>query len=649
MNAHASTSVHRPYTIAVITHAGEVTKSVRQVLSHISGYGEYDLHYHMVSFDTAVSTARECLSRGCEAILSHGGTGAVIAQALGHSVALIDRTDMDIIHTLRRIRHLAPVIALATHNVEFHDIATIEELLKLRICHIQYSDGEEMFQKVEEAYAKGVRVLVGGGPSSIRMNALGGAGFVIELDPNNIIRAQMQAAAICRQKRHEEMRRQELDNIFTYVRDGIVCLNSAEELLFANAKALQMLKISPNNPGKMLAIHYKSLGLLRTLSTQQPIHDDIVNIESEMFVVNCFPLRLTPDVFGAVALFNSVSTIQNINRKIGKNIYSSGFQAAAGLGDIQGKSPAIGRLKAQIRRVAQVEAAVLIQGETGTGKELVANAIHQESQRKRGPFVAVNCAAIAETLMESELFGYEGGSFTGARSGGKMGLFEMAQGGTLFLDEIGEISHALQLRLLRVLETKKLIRVGGGSLIPVNVRIISATNKNLLRKAQQGVFRMDLYYRIATLSTLVPPLRDRLEDIPLLLEGILSQYGKPMSVFSRGILGSLQKHPWHGNVRELLSAAERYVLQLEGNQPDEALFHEIFSEYLAGAGGHPPLSGLPATTGQHSLKEMLHAIRVSIAEKTLAECGGDKEKTAKRLGLSTTSLWRILQDGTPRL
>ena len=576
--------------------------------------------------------------------MGHGGTGAVIGNALGHSVAIIERTNMDIIHTLRKIRHLAPEIALATHSVENHDVSTIEELLNLRIFHIQYSSGEEMFRKIEKAYAQGVRVLVGGGLSSAKMNELGGKGFVIELDHSNIIKGQQQAKAICRQKRHEDIRRQDLDKIFTYVNDGIVCINSSGELLFTNNKALKMLKISPDSPYKKLAAHYDSLGLLRTLASLEPIHDGIVKIENEMFVVNCFPLRLTPGTLGAVSIFNAASTIQSISKKIFKNIYSSNFQAHTGLENILGQSPAIAKLKAQIQRVARVDAAVLIQGETGTGKELVANAIHTESQRSRGPFVAVNCAAIAESLMESELFGYEGGSFTGARSGGKAGFFEMAHGGTIFLDEIGEISHAMQLRLLRVLETKKLIRVGGGSLIPVNVRIISATNKNLLQLAQAGVFRMDLYYRISTLSIRVPPLRERFEDIPRLLGSLLLQYGKTPGIFSQHILLSSQEHPWKGNVRELLSLAERYILQLEGDAPDEALFHEIFAEYTMDARMRPSWDYSMPGMEQRPLKEILNAVRLSVVEKTLTECGGDRVEAAKRLGLSFSSLWRILHE-----
>jgi len=631
-----------PCKIAVLTHAEEITNRVRQVISRLPDHDEYDLHYHTVSFDSAESTARQCLMQGSEAILAHGGTGAVIAHSLGHSVALIERTDMDIICTLLGIKHRTPEIALATHIIEYHDIATIEALLNLRIFHIQYADGAEMFRKVDEAYAKGLRALMGGGPSSGRMKDLGGAGFVIDLHPGNIVKALQQAKAICRQKRYEEMRRRDLDTIFTYVRDGIICINDAGGLLFVNEKALQMLKIPAGNPENALSSHYKTLGLLRTISDQQPIHDEIVQIGSELLVVNCFPMHLTPGVLGSVAFFNTVSSIQKINKKIGKKIYSSGFQAFTGLGDILGKSPATLRLKEQIRRVAQTDAAVLIQGETGTGKELVANAIHRESRRKQEPFVAINCASITETLMESELFGYEGGAFTGARSGGKAGLFEMAHGGTLFLDELGEISHALQLRLLRVLETKKLIRVGGNSLIPVNVRIISATNKDILQLAHRGEFRMDLYYRIATLSVRVSPLRERLEDIPLLLASILSQYRKAAGIFSRNIFDRLWEHPWRGNVRELLSVAERYILQLEGNRPDEGLFHEILSEYRADADKTPRTSGLPLDAETRTLKETVTMVRRAFAEKTLAECHGHKEEAAKRLGVSVTSLWRIL-------
>lgn len=207
-------------------------------------------------------------------------------------------------------------------------------------------------------------------------------------------------------------------------------------------------------------------------------------------------------------------------------------------------------------------------GETGTGKELFAQAIHNASRRQGQPFVAINCAAVPENLLESELFGYEEGAFTGARKKGKPGLFELAHGGTIFLDEIGDIAQAIQIKLLRVLQQKEIMRVGGQHTIPIDVRVIAATNRNLLAAVQEGTFRADLYYRLNVLPLYLPPLRERKEDIPVLLRDMLFKANRTLAryapVIAREILTHLPAYSWPGNVRELQNIAER-IMALASN------------------------------------------------------------------------------------
>ncbi len=248
--------------------------------------------------------------------------------------------------------------------------------------------------------------------------------------------------------------------------------------------------------------------------------------------------------------------------------------------------------------------------------------------------------------MESELFGYEDGAFTGAKRGGKMGVFEMADGGTIFLDEVGEVSHEMQLRLLRVLEAREIMRVGGSCIRSVDVRVINASHRPLKELASTGRFRMDLYYRLAMLSIVVPPLRERPEDIPLLLDRVLDQYGKPGRVVSPGMLRTLGRHAWPGNVRELLSLVETYLVLLESQEADEALFSEIFREATA-AGARPPeasrLEESLADSGL-TLKQGLERSRLSQIRRMVGLCGGDKNEAARRLGVSYTTVWRALHE-----
>ncbi len=235
--------------------------------------------------------------------------------------------------------------------------------------------------------------------------------------------------------------------------------------------------------------------------------------------------------------------------------------------EIVGESPAMQRIFDTVRRVARTDVTVLISGESGTGKELVARAIHTKSPRRQRPFVAINCAAIPENLVESELFGHEKGSFTGAHVQRK-GRLEMADGGTVFLDEIVELSAAIQVKLLRVLQERQLERVGGRELIPLDVRILAATNRDIKRAALEGTFREDLYYRLAVVSVEVPPLRERLEDMRALatrfLDRFLAEYKVRTRRFSADALAAMSAYPWPGNVRELENRIKRAVIMAEG-------------------------------------------------------------------------------------
>jgi propionate catabolism operon transcriptional regulator len=318
---------------------------------------------------------------------------------------------------------------------------------------------------------------------------------------------------------------------------------------------------------------------------------------------------------------------------------------ARGLADLRGESAAMERLRQSVLLYARSPSTVLIEGETGTGKELAARAIHQEHPRRAGgrrdaahPFVAVNCGALAESLLESELFGHEEFAFTGARRGGHAGLFEAAHGGTLFLDEIGEMPLALQTRLLRVLEEREVVRVGGTRPVPVEVRIVAATHCDLAQRVREGRFRADLYYRLAVLRLALPPLRERRTDILPLAEwalaAALTALGVPRARRPSGLdacAALLEAHAWPGNVRELRNLMERLALFLAA-EPQGSLTPALLLAVAPelGADVAPPL---PAA-GQES------------AAAVLARFGGQRDAAARHLGISRTTLWRRLKMGT---
>lgn len=252
-----------------------------------------------------------------------------------------------------------------------------------------------------------------------------------------------------------------------------------------------------------------------------------------------------------IGIFRSMDDIQTENSKLARHLVQQGFYSKYSFDDIRGISKEILETKALAQRLAHTDLNILIEGESGTGKELFAAAIHQESSRHDKPYVAINFSSINDSLMESELFGYEEGAFTGARRGGKAGVFEMANGGTIFLDEIGDISPKMQVGLLRVLQENEVMRIGGGRIRHVDLRIIAATNQNLQEKVRRGTFREDLYYRLKIGYLHIPPLRARSQDIAYLTRTLLDEEGGNQVDFSLELIKWFEKQPWHGNVREL--------------------------------------------------------------------------------------------------
>lgn len=304
---------------------------------------------------------------------------------------------------------------------------------------------------------------------------------------------------------------------------------------------------------------------------------------------------------------------------------------------IIGKSEKMQKLLEQSQVIARTDSILLIVGETGTGKELLARAIHQLSSRKDQRLYAVNCAALTESLLEAELFGYEKGAFTGALTQ-KKGIFEAAHGGTLFLDEVGEVSPAMQAKLLRVLENREIQRVGGRETIPVDVRIISATNKDLKELIASGKFRSDLYYRLNVISLLVPPLRERLEDLPLLVDHYLELFAqkcrKAKPVITREALSLLINYSWQGNIRELKNVLERAVVMDRDEQisPDDITLPD------------DDLEASPKAPGEtKTFHEAMENYKRSVIEEILKKTGGNQTKAAKLLGLQRTYLSRLIR------
>lgn len=348
-----------------------------------------------------------------------------------------------------------------------------------------------------------------------------------------------------------------LTQILSLQKSGIIVTDVQYHISYWNTEAERILEKTPGNHLNLsLCLPADIAGRL----TAPSFTDDLFTLGGTSYMISRIPLHTMGQVSGYCLTFESASQIRKSGSELSRKLRNQGLLARYYFHDIIYKSPAMEHCITLAKRVAASDYTVLITGETGTGKELFAQAIHNYSPRKNNPFVAVNCAALPESLLESELFGYEEGAFTGARRGGKMGLFEQADGGTLFLDEIGDMPYSLQSRLLRVLQEQQIVRIGGGGAININVRVLTATNCNLMELTKEKKFREDLFFRLNVFPLSLPPLRLRKEDIiPLFsfLSGIEPQALEPQ------IKNRLLSYRWPGNVRELRNAANYY--QLMGN------------------------------------------------------------------------------------
>jgi DNA-binding NtrC family response regulator len=330
-----------------------------------------------------------------------------------------------------------------------------------------------------------------------------------------------------------------------------------------------------------------------------------------------------------------------------KNIaLQSQLKAVQGSPDLIGRTLAMNQVKALIEKIAPTDSGVLVLGETGTGKELVARRIHDRSRRAHMPFVAVNCGALPENLVESELFGHRKGAFTGADTPRK-GLIEVANGGTLFLDEMGELDKAMQVKLLRFLESGEVRRVGENEAFHVDVRVVCATNRDLQQMVKQGAFREDLFFRINTFEIHLPPLRERKDDIPELARALISRHSKrrdvPLQILPPATIAVLQNYEWTGNVREMANALEHAVILAEGGA--------ILPEHLPASITHPSASAartesvaLPTVTQSRTLRE----IEMEVIYQVLDKHKGDKPRTAAELGIALKTLYNKLNSDQTR-
>ena len=596
--------------------------------------------------------AQQAEKEGAQVIVSRGGTASIIRQKVNVPVVEIQVTGYDVLRVMRPLIGAGKTAGIVGYfNVvkgcryvcDILGISSREFILPTDYTEIDWDEIRARLRRIIEE--EGVDVLIG--DTVAFANCVGNLGrevLLITSGRESILRAVEEAANLLSVREEEQKNAQRFEAVLNFVHDGVLATDEGGLLTVVNPVVEKIFDVQRDEVlGLPVTSVIQDTRIDKVLASGSPEFDQLQQAPAGHILTNRIPIRVDGEVKGVVATFQEVSQIEAAERKIRQNLYGKGMVTRYTFRDILTRDPQMKRLIKLAKDYAKTNATILIQGESGTGKELFAQSIHAYSPRAQGPFVAINCSALPPPLLESELFGYVEGAFTGAKRSGKIGLFEMAHNGTIFLDEIGEMDRTLQARLLRVLEERQVMRLGSDSLIPVNIRVLAATNQDLRRLASQGTFRVDLLYRLNVLNLPMTPLRQRKVDIAYLAEYFLSRYQtehrRRIEAIPPQISELLERYEWPGNVRELKNVMERLVLSAESGRI-EADTVRLLLEEMQEIWKHPAIGA--------ELPDLLSGTLQQIKQRVIAQVlqfeGGNKSRAAKRLGVDRATIDRLAEE-----
>jgi transcriptional regulator with PAS, ATPase and Fis domain len=451
------------------------------------------------------------------------------------------------------------------------------------------------------------------------------------------------ALSVARLNRQEQEKSKKYQCIIDSTSDAIISVNRSGIVTTLNKAAKELLNIEGYRDGKHALIDYlpkSQFGMI--YDSKQSLLNKLEKINDNLYLTNHIPILVNDEVTGIVSIFKNTANVLKDEKDVRRN-FAKGLIAKYTLEDLIHVSSVMQDVVKKVRKYAPSDSTVLINGETGTGKEILAQSIHNMGRRAKGPFVSVNCAALPDQLLENELFGHEEGAFTGSRKGGKAGLFELAHTGTIFLDEIASTSPNVQASLLRVLQERKVMRIGSDRLIPINVRVLAASNKNLIEEVRSGKFREDLFFRLNVLIINMPPLREKIKDMPVIIDSLIKRisdkYGMKLISIPDQYVRKLMRYPWPGNVRQLENFIERLLLLTE-SEFDPNIFNELCQEIeaqnMSESNAHEQILKKASTGKRMNTQD-------DIINEILIDAKFCKTKAAQKLGISRTTLWRKMK------
>ncbi len=584
--------------------------------------------------EDALDRARKAVAAGTDVLISRGGTAKMLEEGIPDvPVIELPVSAYDLLSAVHKARELGDCITVIGFERVLQGIDRIADILGIDLTVHRVEKASDAGRLLRRLLSSGARidVLMGGALAEALALKHGIPTVFLETSASTIENSIKEARRVASVRNSDRQKTEQYRAVLHYINQGVVAVDRAGNVTTFNPAASKITGVRAADViGRRIDRFFPGD---RTRSVIERGQAELGQLESrggKMILANRVPILVKGQPVGAVETFEDVTIIQAYEEKIRSKMSEKGHVARYHLKDIVGDSRPIREAKRLAEKYAAADSTVLITGESGTGKEMFAQGIHNLSRRRAGPFVALNCAAIPESLLESELFGYEEGAFTGARKHGKLGRFAIAHRGTLFLDEVSEMPCALQARLLRVLQEKQVVPLGSERVVPVDVRIIAATNRNLLDEVRRGAFRKDLYYRLGILVLRVPALAERPGDIRRLAEHFIRLHAGSLgrgAGLTRTAAGLLERYRWPGNIRELENLVERWCV-VSSRSLHEGELRGMLEE-LGGQDGE--------AAGTIEGLSRAHARRV------LEASGGNRTEAARRLGVSRTTLWRMLK------
>lgn len=572
---------------------------------------------------------------GVKIIVTRGGTYQLLKEKLTIPVVEIKVSAYDIVESFDKIHDIDETVGLVGYSNIVMGFDILKKFIPNEVVKIEIKHNEDIYAVIKANNEKGINTFIGDSTIKGIVEELDCRGFLINSQKDSILAAILEAGRINQAVKNENYRAKQVATITEFVHNAVISIDVNDKITVFNKAAGKIFGISDseavNKNIKEVIDNNKILNLLKSGDT---VIGEIINVKDSKVSLSITPINLEGEAEGAVLSFQEAEELQNLEQKIRRSLDVKGFRAKYNFKDIVYKSAKMKDCIETAKEYSKYNAPIYIKGESGVGKELFCQSIHNYSLRSNGPFVAVNCAAIAPTLIESEFFGYEEGSFTGAKKKGRPGVFELAHNGTIFLDEISEIPLELQGRLLRVLQEKEIMRLGGEKVIPIDVMVITASNKDLKKLIESEKFRKDLYYRINVLSLYIPSLNERREDVLELAEYFIKRsseiYNKEPVKLTPEVKELLLNIDYEGNVRELENIIEKSVILSSFDH-----LKSYFGEKLSS-----DVSVLDASeTSELSLKELESSYIMRIYDRT----GQNLKKTSEILKIDKSTLWRKLK------